>query len=506
MDNKGLGDKNKDNNRLIDDILEQSDKFAEFKQPIEEQENDMLDSEIEQVGVIRAEDFDSRLLDSSEHDDEVDEIAIFDEGSEYVLTDDEHIEDEYIDVEYEDNAEEEKVKKPRRRVRKKRKGAKLAFALIRITFIVCASIVLSVLFISLGKDYLGIDKSDEEITVEIPKDATTNDIAQILQEKGVIKSPTLFRAISKLKEAGSLYQAGIHMVKPSSGYDGIIEGLAGTPINEAYNTVSITFNEGINLYDAAQMLLEADVIADVDKFIFYFNSGEFIDEEKHKFNELLINTNTMKFYKMEGYLFPDTYTFYAGVADGGDVEEKTAYKLVCQKIYDNFEAKISPHYDKIKKVNLTFDELITLASIVQAEAPSKESMEMVASVFYNRLSNPEGIGRTQAFLESDPTSKYSNEVIKKNIDQTASASLTIQAYDTYKVAGLTPGAICNPGMEAIEAVIHPATTQYYYFCANINTKETYYATTLDEHNANLAMVQQQYAEAQAAAEAAAVVE
>lgn len=505
MDNKGLGDKNKDNDRLIDDILEQSGKSAELEQPIEEQEDDMLDSEIEQVGIISGEDFDSRLLDSSEHDDEDGDLIQFDEESEYVLTDDERIEDEFIDVEYEENAEEEKAKKPRRRVRKKRKGAKLAFALIRITFIVCASIVLSVLFISLGKDYLGIDKSDGEITVEIPKDATTNDIAQLLQDKGVIKSPTLFRAISKLKEAGPLYQAGEHIVKPSSGYDGIIEKLTGTPINKAYNTVTITFNEGINLYDAAQMLLEADVIADVDKFIFFFNSGEFI-EEKHKFYELLTNTNTMKFYKMEGYLFPDTYTFYAGVADGGDVEEKTAYKLVCQKIYDNFEAKISPHYDKIKKSNLTFDELITLASIVQAEAPSKESMEMVASVFYNRLNNPEAIGRTQAFLESDPTSKYSNEVIKKNIDQTASASLTIQAYDTYKVAGLTPGAICNPGIEAIEAVIHPATTQYYYFCANINTKETYFATTLDEHNANLAMVQQQYADAQAAAEAAAVVE
>ena len=65
---------------------------------------------------------------------------------------------------------------------------------------------------------------------------------------------------------------------------------------------------------------------------------------------------------------------------------------------------------------------------------------------------------------------------------------------------MTPGAICNPGIEAIESVLHPATSQYYYFCANINTKETYYATTLEEHEANLAMVHQQYAEAAAAAE------
>lgn len=502
MYNKGLGDRNNDNDKLIDEILEQSGKLARSKQ-----EDDMPE-DTEQVAVISSEDFDSSLIDLEESSDE--ELALYTEESEYELTDEVYVEeeyDEYVDVDYQVTNEEEKIKKPKRKVRKRWKGAELAFALIRITFIVCASVVLSVLLISLGKDYLGIDKTDEAIPITIPEDATTYDIAQILRDEGAIKSPTLFRAISKLKKAGPLYKAGTHMVKPSSGYDGIIEGLTGTPMDDAYDTVSITFKEGINLYEAAQLLLDENVIADIDDFLFYFNSGEFIDEKEHKFYELLADTEnstnyTNKFYKMEGYFFPDTYTFYVGMAKGDAVEDKTAYQLICDKIYDNFEKKISPYYDEIKKSSYTLDELIILASIVQAEAPSKDSMEMVASVFYNRLSNPEAIGRTQAFLESDPTSKYANEVIKPNIDNTASASLKIQAYDTYKVAGLTPGAICNPGIEAIESVLHPAKTEYYYFCANINTKETFYAKTLEEHEANLAMVQQQYAEAEAAAAAA----
>lgn len=491
MDNKGVGD-NRDNDSLIDDILEQSEKLSEF-----EQEKDISDEEIKE-NEINAEDFEISSLDSEDKADGVEGIPQFDEDSEYVLMDEEYVDNEFS--EYEIGTEKEIAGKPKRRMRKKWKGAKLALALIRITFIVCASVVLSVLLISLGKDYLGINKSDKDIDIVIPKEATTYDIAQILYDEGVIKSPTLFRAVSKLKEAGPLYKAGTHAVKPSAGYDGIIEGLTGTPIEDAYDTISITFKEGINLYEAAQLLLEANVIADIDNFIFNYNSGEFIDKDKHKFSELLIGNNANKFYKMEGYFFPDTYTFYVGMDKGRGVEDKIAYRRICEKIYDNFEVKISPYYDDIKKSNYSLDELITLASIVQAEAPSKESMQMVASVFYNRLSNPEAIGRTQAFLESDPTSKYANEVIKQNIEQTSSASLTIQAYDTYKVAGLTPGAICNPGIEAIESVLHPATSQYYYFCANINTKETYYATTLEEHEANLAMVHQQYAEAAAAAE------
>ena len=209
------------------------------------------------------------------------------------------------------------------------------------------------------------------------------------------------------------------------------------------------------------------------------------------------STNYMnKFYKL-GILFPDTYTFY-GIKEM--VEDKTAYQLICDKIYDNFE-KNQPQYDEIKKSSYTLDELIILASIVQAKLLQRTQWRWLHQ-FSIIVCNPEAIGRTQAFLESDPTSKYANEVIKPNIDNTASASLKIQAYDTYKVAGLTPGAICNPGIEAIESVLHPAKTEYYYFCANINTKETFYAKTLEEHEANLAMVQQQYAEAEAAAAAA----
>ena len=184
---------------------------------------------------------------------------------------------------------------------------------------------------------------------------------------------------------------------------------------------------------------------------------------------------------MEGYLFPDTYTFLV------DMDPQ----LVVQKIYANFNQKMTEeYYARMDELNMTLDEIIILASIVQAEAPTSTSMAKVASVFYNRLNNRDIFPK----LQSDPTKKYVKEVIKPNI------SITNQdmydAYDTYEGAGLPPGAICNPGLDAIEAVLYPATTDYFYFCANVNTKEIFYAVTLEEHNANLETIENQYAAAQ----------
>lgn len=414
--------------------------------------------------------------------------------NEQSASEEEIIDEEYYETDSYDDNEDEPAKPVKRskgsRVRRKKKKNKWMFILLRITLIICISIILSVFLISLGKEYLGVNKSDDVITVTISEGDTTYDIAEMLYKKGVIKSPKLFRVISKIKEADPLYKAGDHIVVPNMGYDVIIDQLTQDPLNESYETVSITFNEGVNLYQAAQMLYENDVINDTSRFLYYFNSKEFLDKDKYKFASYLSEPDDKKFYQMEGYFFPDTYTFYAGFDDSSD--ESMPYRLVCEKIYENFDKKIEPYLSKVSDTQYTLDELVTLASIVQAEAPSHDSMKMVSSVFYNRLKNPEAIGRTQPFLESDPTEKYANEVIKPNIEQTGSSQLIIQAYNTYEVAGLTPGAICNPGIEAIDAVFNAPQTDYYYFCANIYTKETYYAKTLDEHEQNLAMVQEQY--------------
>ena len=106
-------------------------------------------------------------------------------------------------------------------------------------------------------------------------------------------------------------------------------------------------------------------------------------------------------------------------------------------------------------------------------------MKMVASVFHNRLNNPDEF----PLLQSDPTTNYAEEVIEPNLEIPSQSMC--DAYDTYVGGGLPPGAICNPGIEAIEAVLYPRDTDYFFFCSNLETGEFFYAETLAEHEANL---------------------
>ena len=372
---------------------------------------------------------------------------------------------------------------PHKKKRKRKKQSnRLPGVLILTTLIFGVSIILSLVIISFGKDMLGIGKSDKTQLIVVPDGATVEDVSLLLEDEGIIKSPKAFQLFTKLRNDNSYYIAGQHFLRPNMAYEAIIDELTKIPTEEKGESIQITFPEGINLIDAAQ-ILQDEGVCDAEDFIFYFNSGGFGFE----FEDLLPLDASMKFEKMEGYLFPDTYFFY----QNSDPEE------VCQKIYYNFNEKMNPdRIAKMKAANLSLDQLITLASIVQAEAPTQEDMVKVASVFWNRLEHKD----EYPYLESDPTSNYANDVVRPNMEYFDSAF--VEAYDTYKSTGLPPGAICNPGIEAIDAVLAHEPSEYYFFVANINTKVTYYAATVEEHDQNVAKVEQEYADAAAAAAAA----
>ena len=365
--------------------------------------------------------------------------------------------------------------------KKKKQRSRLPGVIIYTTFIFGISIILSLVIISFGKDMLGIGKSDKTQLIVIPEGASTEDIANMLEENDIIRSPDAFKLFSRLREADTQYIAGEHFLSPSMAYETIINELTTVKEEEQGESVEVTFPEGINLIEAAQ-LLEKNSICKADDFLFYFNSGGF----DFDFEKRLPTDSSVKYMRMEGYLFPDTYFFYENM----DPEQ------VCQKIYLNFDNKMTEdRYKKMEQLGYSLDQVITLASIVQREAPRTEDMEKVASVFWNRLRDPDTFPR----LESDPTSNYAT-LIKNNME--VYDKTKVESYDTYKSGGLPPGAICNPGLEAIDAVLADVQTNYYYFAANINTKITYFAETLEEHEANLAMIDQQYADAEAAAAAA----
>lgn len=372
----------------------------------------------------------------------------------------EEYEEEYID----DEEEEEEIIRPvKKKKRKKRGHGRIIFGLLFSVIVISISILAAAVILKCAKEFLGIGKSDIEIVVDIPMNSSTLDIAEQLYSEGIIADTSLFRLYSKLKGADGTFIAGTHKISPKMDYETLIETLQEEAENQR-ETADVVFPEGITLIEAAARLEEKGV-CNAEEFIDVFNSSEFgFDFEEN------IKVSAMKFYKMEGYLFPDTYQFY--------LEEDP--RIVAKKIYKNFEARITPDlYGRMEDLDMELEEVLTLASIVQAEAANTRDMKKVASVFYNRLDNP----NEYPLLQSDPTTNYVEEVIIPYSEvQTEKINI---AYDTYKGAGLTPGPICNPGLDAINAVLYPEETDYFYFCSNLETGEFFYAVTLEEHEQNL---------------------
>ncbi|MEG0230279.1 MAG: endolytic transglycosylase MltG, partial [Oscillospiraceae bacterium] len=184
-----------------------------------------------------------------------------------------------------------------------------------------------------------------------------------------------------------------------------------------------------------------------------------------------IPRDVMRFNQKEGYAFPDTYTFY--------LNEDTS--SVSKRLLNNFSVKTDPIKTQIeegmKKYNLTFDQIITLASIIQAESSDIQHMNQVAGVFHNRLKNSVSFPK----LQSDPTTLYSKNVIGALSD--VQNQKMLDAYDTYTGVGLPPSAICSPGVDAILAAVSPEESEYYYFVTD-KSGNFYFAKTYDEHRTN----------------------
>jgi UPF0755 protein len=284
-------------------------------------------------------------------------------------------------------------------------------------------------------------------------------------DEGVINDKGLFLRFASIRNLKTMVP-GSHIFRPNMTYGELADTLQNGGIGgEDAAVVTVTFPEGLTLSDAAK-ILEDNGVCDADEFISKFNTASFgFDFEDS------VSVGRLEYFKMEGFCFPDTYQFY---------EDEEVLSVV-KKIYRNFNNKYTPDIiGRAEDMGLTIETLVTFASVVQAEAPDHASMRNIASVFWNRLNDPEFEPKK---LQSDPTRVYVENIIMPDIGYEATDIFS--AYNTYDATGLPPGAICNPGMDAVNAVLYPAETTYFYFCANVHTGETYYANTLSEHEANL---------------------
>lgn len=374
------------------------------------------------------------------------------------------------------------------RKRKKRRKKKKYTNHTRTMGHVFLGVVLSVAAICVGvflawkvivglMDYTGMAKKSHEADIVIDSTMNVDDIAETLHENGIIEMPWLFKTYINMKDEAEGFLDGEYTVNSTMSYSNIITLLK--TVRQYTNTVTVMIPEGYNAQQIGQ-LLEENLVCRADDFENYYRSKL----EKYDFEEQITVTEN-RFYALEGYLFPDTYEFYVidDLPDKPSMDTSQYAKQAAEKMYSNFQNKITKKmYARAKELGMTFDEVVTLASIIQKEGTNEENMANISSVFHNRLENM----YEYPHLQSDTTDNYIEDVIRPNIPSSSLALYenVITAYDTYTCEGLPAGPICSPGLEAINAALYPAETDYYYFLSS-SDGVFYYASTVEKHEQNI---------------------
>ena len=346
----------------------------------------------------------------------------------------------------------------------------IAKIIIYLVAVFAISIFISINAIKIGNDVFAFVKGNEEITVSIPENADTSEIAKILYDSGVIKYPSVYKKYTsfRIKKRSYLtgeYKSGDITVNTNQNYDQLLETLSVIANSNKIVRVTIpegyTVNEILKLFEANGMKKPEEFTSALQEFEYEYR---FMDEmSANPISDYRFDINYG--YRLEGYLFPDTYDFY--------VDENPV--SVISKLLDNFEIKFdTSFYDRCHELGYTVDEIITLASLIESEGNKVEDYAKISSVFHNRLNNPS----VYPYLESDATVQYALGTHKNRLE---SGDTDVDSpYNTYKYKGLPPGPICNPGYESIYAALYPEDTNYYYFLSR-SDGVTVYSTTYDEH-------------------------
>ena len=325
------------------------------------------------------------------------------------------------------------------------------YSLGRLGFIIGAPLIVALACFLFMREYfmLAADAdSKEQIVIEIAQGSNLQQIAQELQKQKLIKHWRSLDLLARLKGQDKNISAGEYRLSAALSPKQILEKLVSGEVIRR----RVTFREGTSIWDYGKLLEEQGII------------------EAEKFDRALKNPELLRLSgigakSFEGYFFPDTYSFSRPIDA----------KKIIWLLLEQAEKRWKPTYTKRSiELNMNRHEILTLASIIEKESGNVSEQALVSSVFHNRL-------RSGMRLQSDPTAVYampnfSPPITRKHLESD-------NPYNTYKISGLPPGPICNPGESAIRAALYPEESQYLFFVAS-GTGDHVFSTTLKEHNPN----------------------
>ncbi len=288
----------------------------------------------------------------------------------------------------------------------------------------------------------------ETVVFTVAPGATFEQVTDTLVARGLIRRPLLFRAYGRLRRDDRNVRSGTYALAAGTLWVNLLDAL----VEGRVRMMSVTIPEGFTLPQiAARIAGITELAADTVR-------ARLGGEGAHDRWDL-------PGPGLEGYLFPDTYLFAGGVP----------LDAVVGALSERYRSYWTPERRaRAAELELSEREVVTLASIIQAEARVFDEMPSISAVYHNRL-------RIGMLLQADPTVLYALGGHRPRLLFAAIDSVADNPYNTYTQGGLPPGPIGAPGADALDAALYPADADYLYFVANADGSHTF-SRTLTEHN------------------------
>jgi UPF0755 protein len=289
----------------------------------------------------------------------------------------------------------------------------------------------------------------ESARVQVVKGDTLSDVAAKLEEAGIIESAFVFELQARYEGYGTKIKTGRYTFQPGQDSEEILHKLT---VGQAAPTITVTIPEGLTIEETAET-----IAADSSVPASAFREAA----RRTDYGYAFLDGSDVE--TTEGYLFPAKYDFEKGVTAPQIVDRLLEQYLLETQELDFAEAR--------ERLDLTENQVVTVASLIEKEAASPEEKPLIASVIYNRM-------RKDTPLQIDATIQYALKRPKANLSL---ADLKVDSpYNTYENKGLPPGPICSPGRESLLAALNPANTTYLYYVLQANGEKHFFTKSYDE--------------------------
>lgn len=334
-------------------------------------------------------------------------------------------------------------------------------------------VIISAILITLGcsiyvYNISPVNNDDTVISFEVEPGSSFLTIAPTLKEENLIRSEFFYKLYVKLYRVSGL-EAGTYYVSSDMGVKELVKTLSGKSTN--VNVMNITFKEGLPMRKIATTIADSTEYTE-EEILAAVTGKEFLNEVISEYwflTDDILDEDI--YYPLEGYLFPDTYQF----------EKDASIEDIFRRLLDGMDNALTPYKEEIEENEYSIHEIITLASMIQSEGNNVDDFKNMASVFLTRLDK-------NMKLQSCASAYYGDKKIM-GIDEFGDSYLKTNAYNTYVIPALPAGAISNPGIDAIKAVLYPSDSDYLYFASDKNMK-VYFSKTYAEHQSTVAALKE----------------